>query len=209
MKIQNAKFITSFASRDKYLEYGATCSIPEICVVGRSNVGKSTFINTFSSRSKLAKTSSTPGRTRLINVFDFNDGLFRLIDLPGYGFAQAGKQQKQAWGGLIEGYLQGSKNLCHTLVLVDARHEPTKLDVTMTEYLYYYQMPFTVIATKCDKISKAEVGRSVQRIATTLKIGKDNIIATSVEGLGRDKVATRIEEILDAREEILKISEEE
>ncbi len=208
MKIQNAKFITSFASRDKYLEYAATCPIPEICVVGRSNVGKSTFINTFSSRSKLAKTSSTPGRTRLINVFDFNDGLFRLIDLPGYGFAQAGKQQQKEWGGLIEGYLQGSKNLCHTLVLVDARHEPTKLDVVMTEYLYYYQMPFTVIATKCDKISRAEVGRSVQRIATTLKIGKDNIIATSAEGLGREKVADRIEEILKAREELKENIEE-
>ena len=128
--------------------------------------------------------------------------------MPGYGFAQAGKQQQKEWGGLIEGYLQGSKNLCHTLVLVDARHEPTKLDVVMTEYLYYYQMPFTVIATKCDKISRAEVGRSVQRIATTLKIGKDNIIATSAEGLGREKVADRIEEILKAREELKENIEE-
>ena len=140
MRITDAKFITSFASHEKYAEYAQSINIPEICVVGRSNVGKSTFINMFASRSKLAKTSSTPGRTRLINVFDFNDGLFRLIDLPGYGYAQAGKQTKQEWGSLIEGYLQRSHLLRHTFVLVDIRHEPSKLDVLMTEYhLLYYE----------------------------------------------------------------------
>ena len=198
MRITDAKFITSFASHEKYAEYAQSINIPEICVVGRSNVGKSTFINMFASRSKLAKTSSTPGRTRLINVFDFNDGLFRLIDLPGYGYAQAGKQTKQEWGSLIEGYLQRSHLLRHTFVLVDIRHEPSKLDVLMTEYLYYYRMPFTVIATKCDKLSRAQVNKSIQVIATTLKMGKDNIIATSMDGLGRDAVSAHIEKILSA-----------
>ncbi|MBQ7224909.1 MAG: YihA family ribosome biogenesis GTP-binding protein [Clostridia bacterium] len=196
MRITESKFITSFASPDKYVEYSQGVEIPEICVVGRSNVGKSTFINTFASRSKLAKTSSTPGRTRLINVFDFNNGLFRLVDLPGYGYAQAGKQTKQEWGNLIEGYLQRSRLLKHTFVLVDARHEPTKLDLLMVEYLYYYRMPFTVIATKCDKLSRAQVNKSLQVIATTLKMGKDNIIATDMTGTGRDKVCAHIEKIL-------------
>lgn len=196
MRITDAKFITSFASPDKYVEYAQSVEIPEICVVGRSNVGKSTFINMFSSRSKLAKTSSTPGRTRLINVFDFNNGLFRLVDLPGYGYAQAGKQTKEEWGNLIEGYLQRSRLLKHTFVLVDVRHEPSKLDVLMVEYLYYYRMPFTVIATKCDKLSRAQVNKSLQVIATTLKMGKDNIIATAFDGTGREKVAERIEKIL-------------
>ena len=178
------------------MEFTATSSVPEVCVVGRSNVGKSTFINTFAGRAKLAKTSSTPGRTRLVNLFEFNDGQFRLVDLPGYGYAQAGKQTREEWGNLIEGYLLRSQQLKHTFVLVDCRHEPTKLDVMMTEYLYYYRMPFTVLATKCDKISKAERARNVQTIATKLKIGKDNIIAVSINGDGKDAVLAKIEEIL-------------
>ncbi len=196
MQIKNSQFITSFAQANKYSEYAEGCKIPEICVVGRSNVGKSTFINMLASRSKLAKTSSTPGRTRLVNIFDFNQGEFRLVDLPGYGYAQAGKKIKEEWGALIEGYLQCSANLRHTFVLVDSRHAPTELDKRMVEYLYYYTMPFTVIATKCDKLSKAEMGRNIQTIATTLKIGRDNIIPVSVAGYGREKVCARIESVL-------------
>lgn len=196
MKITNAKFVTSFADCGKYLEFSAGSPLPEVCVVGRSNVGKSTFINMLASRTKLAKTSSTPGRTRLVNLFDFNDGEFRLVDLPGYGYAQAGKKTREDWGALIEGYLLRSNHLKHTFVLVDSRHEPTALDVAMTEYLYYYRMPFTVLATKCDKISKAERARSVQTIATKLKIGRDNIIPVAINGEGRDAVCAKIEEIL-------------
>lgn len=196
MQIKNATFITSFANADKYAEYAEGTTFPEICVAGRSNVGKSTFINTLAKRNKLAKTSSSPGRTRLVNIFDFNDGQFRLVDLPGYGYALASKTEREKWGDLIEGYLQRSPHLKHTLVLVDSRHAPQKTDVDMVNYLYYYRMPFTVIATKCDKLSKAEIGRSMQTIATTLKIGRDNIIAVSQEGYGMEKVTTRIEEIL-------------
>lgn len=196
MVIKNARFLTSFAKAEKYMEYAESCSIPEICVVGRSNVGKSTFINMLSGQSKLAKTSSLPGRTRLINIFDFNDGQFRLTDLPGYGYAAEAKTMRAEWDGLIEGYLQNSKNLKHTIMLVDSRHEPTKSDITMTEYMYYYRMPFTVLATKCDKLSRAETNRAVLSIAATLKIGRDNIICIDAKGLGRDKVCSRIEEIL-------------
>lgn len=197
MVIKNATFVTSFAKAEKYAEYAATAAFPEICVAGRSNVGKSTFINTLASRNKLAKTSSTPGRTRLVNIFDFNDGLFRLVDLPGYGYALASKAERGEWGELIEGYLQQSPHLKHTLVLVDSRHAPQKTDEDMVNYLYYYRMPFTVIATKCDKLSKAEIARSVQTIATALKIGRDNIIPVSQTGYGKDKVLSRLEEILN------------
>lgn len=197
MNFKTARFVTSFAASDKYAEYAASCKIPEICVVGRSNVGKSTFINMLTLQAKLAKTSSTPGRTRLINIFDVNEGQFRLVDLPGYGYALAAKSSREEWDGMIEGYLLGSENLRHILLLVDSRHEPSKLDVAMTQYMYYHRLPFTVIATKCDKLSKAEVGRSAQTIATALKIGRDNIICVDAKGFGREKVASRIETILN------------
>lgn len=196
MIIKNARFVTGFAAVDKYTEYASDCSLPEICVAGRSNVGKSTFINMLAGQSKLARTSSTPGRTRLINIFDFNNGMFRLADLPGYGYALASKSDREAWGALMEGYLQYSPNLRHTLLLVDSRHLPTRQDEEMTEYLYYYRMPFTVIATKCDKLKKSALSRNISDIASALKIGRDNIIAVDASGTGRDSVLNKIESIL-------------
>ena len=196
MIIKNARFVTGFAAVDKYTEYASDCSLPEICVAGRSNVGKSTFINMLAGQSKLARTSSTPGRTRLINIFDFNNGMFRLADLPGYGYALASKSDREDWGALMEGYLQYSPNLRHTLLLVDSRHLPTRQDEEMTEYLYYYRMPFTVIATKCDKLKKSALSRNISDIASALKIGRDNIIAVDASGTGRDAVLNKIESIL-------------
>ena len=197
MIIKNARFVTGFAAVDKYTEYASDCSLPEICVAGRSNVGKSTFINMLAGQSKLARTSSTPGRTRLINIFDFNNGMFRLADLPGYGYALASKSDREDWGALMEGYLQYSPNLRHTLLLVDSRHLPTRQDEEMTEYLYYYRMPFTVIATKCDKLKKSALSRNISDIASALKIGRDNIIAVDASGTGRDSVLNKIESILN------------
>lgn len=196
MIIKNARFVTGFAAVDKYTEYASDCSLPEICVAGRSNVGKSTFINMLAGQSKLARTSSTPGRTRLINIFDFNNGMFRLADLPGYGYALASKSDREDWGALMEGYLQYSPNLRHTLLLVDSRHLPTRQDEEMTEYLYYYRMPFTVVATKCDKLKKSALSRNISDIASALKIGRDNIIAVDASGSGRDSVLNKIESIL-------------
>ena len=196
MIIKNARFVTGFAAVDKYTEYASDCSLPEICVAGRSNVGKSTFINLLAGQSKLARTSSTPGRTRLINIFDFNNGMFRLADLPGYGYALASKSDREDWGALMEGYLQYSPNLRHTLLLVDSRHLPTRQDEEMTEYLYYYRMPFTVVATKCDKLKKSALSRNISDIASALKIGRDNIIAVDASGTGRDSVLNKIESIL-------------
>lgn len=197
MKIKSAEFVTSIAQPEKYAEYSLNYSMPEICVVGRSNVGKSSFINCLAGHKKLAKTSSTPGRTRLINLFNFNDGEFMLVDLPGYGFAAAAKSEKQKWGGMIEGYLQTSEKLRHVFALVDIRHDPSEQDILMLKYLYHYRLPFTVIATKSDKLSKAQLGRSIQSIATKLAVGRDNIIAVSVETLlNKDKVLDLLDEVL-------------
>ena len=195
--IKKAQFKTSIADLNVYFDVSNGYSCPEICVLGRSNVGKSSFINMLAMQNKLAKTSATPGRTRLINLFEFNGGEFMLVDLPGYGFAKLSKSEKNKWDALLGGYIECSEKISHAFVLVDSRIEPTILDKQMIEYLYFYQIPFTVIATKCDKLSKAEMGRNLQKIATSLGLGVANIIPTSAQSkYGREKVEKKIEEIL-------------
>ena len=195
--IKNAEFKTSIADLNTYFRVCTEYNCPEICILGRSNVGKSSFINMLAQRTKLAKTSSTPGRTRLINLFDFNNGEFMLVDLPGYGYAKISKSEKNKWDALLGGYVEGSEKISHAFVLVDSRIEPTLLDKQTVEYLYYYQIPFTVIATKADKLSKAELGRNLQKIATSLGLGVANIIATSAQTrYGSEKVEAKIEQIL-------------
>ena len=197
MKINKAKFIISCASVSQYdkASEGLTCR--EICVVGRSNVGKSSFINTVTNVGGLARTSSTPGRTRLINMFDINEGEFTLVDLPGFGFAKASKSEKNAWDKLIGGYFENSAKLAHVFVLVDLRIPPQALDKQMLGYLYHFGIPFTVVATKADKLSKAQQARARQTIATDLMIGKDNIIVFSSQSKqGKDDVLSRIGQIL-------------
>lgn len=189
MKIVSAEFMTSIASPDKYGEVSLRYDCPEVCVVGRSNVGKSTFINRVTGRKKLAKASVTPGRTRLVNLFDLNRGALVLVDLPGYGYAAASKSEKSGWSKLIEGYLHTSKKLKHVFALVDIRHEPSVLDKQMLQYLYAYGLPFTVVATKADKLSKAQIGRAVQTVATALTLGRDDVVVFSgVTGEGKEKI---------------------
>lgn len=197
MQIKSAKFIKSYASSTTYSKELTEESLPEICVVGRSNVGKSSFINTVSGVSSLARTSSTPGRTRLINLFDINNGEFTLVDLPGYGFAKASKGERDAWDRLIGGYFESSSNLKHVFVLVDIRIPPTALDKQMLGYLYHFGIPFSVIATKTDKLSKAQAARARQVVATELKIGKDNIILFSSQSKqGKEDVLNRLSQVL-------------
>lgn len=201
MIIKNAVFVTSIADKKKLIDFSTTYDCSEICVVGRSNVGKSSFINMLAGQNKLAKTSSTPGRTRLINLFNFNSDEFMLVDLPGYGYAEASKGQRQTWGELIEGYLETTQKLVQVFALVDARHPPTVQDIQMLKYLYHFQLPFTIVATKCDKLSKAELGRNISQIATSLMVGRDNIIGvSSTTKMNRDKIIERIEEVLKNRE---------
>ncbi|MDR0426525.1 MAG: ribosome biogenesis GTP-binding protein YihA/YsxC [Clostridiales bacterium] len=198
MIVKQARFVTSLSKIEQYPGAAAQLGgLPEICVVGRSNVGKSSFINFLTGRRALAKTSQTPGRTRLINLFSINDDAFLLVDLPGYGYAKAPRADKSEWDRLIGGYLENSRSLRRVLLLVDCRHEPSALDVSMAQYLYFYRLPFTVIATKTDKLSKAQLGRSVQALANGLKLGRDDILPTSAkDGQGREKVLAHLAEIL-------------
>lgn len=194
--IKTVEFIKSFAKIETYKEFSGQNPCPEICVVGRSNVGKSSFINMISGR-KIAKISSTPGRTRLINIFSVNGGEYNLVDLPGYGYAKASKAIQREWGGLIEDYLLSSEQLLNVFSLIDSRHPPTALDKQMIAYLYHYGLPFTIIATKSDKLSKSEISRNIQTIASELKVGKDNIITTSAEKrTGKEAVYARISDIM-------------
>ena len=190
MKIKDAVFITSVASTDKFYKTDK----PIIAVAGKSNVGKSSLINMLANKKKLAKTSTTPGRTRLINYFDF--GEFVLADLPGYGFAKAPKEEKQKWGKLIESFLS-TQNICLLLSLVDIRHDPTTDDKMMVNYLYHYAVPFALVATKADKIGKTRIFERVKSIGNYLAIGMEKVLATSSEtGYGRDKLLAKIEEVL-------------
>lgn len=190
-KIPNAEFITSAATKEQFIQTDK----PVIAICGKSNVGKSSFINMVTNRKKLAKVSKDPGRTRLVNYFDC--GKFVLADLPGYGYASVSKQEKAKWARLIETFFQ-EKRADHVFALCDIRHDPTADDKQMIEYLYYNIIPFTVIATKADKLSKAAALRSVQNIAATYKCGAGDIISTSSETRqGLDKVLEKIEGIIN------------
>ena len=165
MEIKKAKFVRSLSAFGEFPGQG----LPEIAMVGKSNVGKSSLINNLTRNSKLARTSSEPGKTRLVNLFLINESFF-LVDLPGYGFAKASKQEKEKWAGMIEGYLQNSKHLKRVFQLVDIRHAPTEDDKLMVDYLRHYGIPFTVVATKADKLSKAQRGRNLPVICRDLVV---------------------------------------
>ena len=195
MKIKDAVFITSVASVDKFYQ----TSKPIIAVAGKSNVGKSSLINMLANKKKLAKTSTTPGRTRLINYFDF--GEFVLADLPGYGFAKAPKEEKQKWGRLLETFL-GTQNIRLLLSLVDIRHEPTSDDKMMINYLYHYAVPFALVATKADKLAKTRIKPRVNEIASSLRVGFADITATSADtGYGKTELLAIIEKAINLEQE--------
>jgi GTP-binding protein len=195
MKIKKAEFITSVASADKFYKTNK----PIIAIAGKSNVGKSTLINMLANNKKLAKTSVTPGRTRLINYFDF--GEFVLADLPGYGFAKVSKEEKKKWGKLLETFLSSEK-IKLLISLVDIRHNPTEDDKMMINYLYHYRIPFVVIATKADKLSKTRIKPALTTISTDLKIGIDDITAVDYKGYNKDKVLAILDQALSVKEEI-------
>ena len=173
LKITDVTFVTSAASKSQFLH----CEKPVIAVCGKSNVGKSSFINMLANRKKLARVSKDPGRTRLVNYFDF--GAFMLADLPGYGFAKVSKAEKARWAKLMEDFFADRSNCAHAFSLVDVRHAPTADDVNMVNFLYAGLIPFTVIATKADKLSRSQTDRALTAIAAAYKCGKGDIIATS------------------------------
>lgn len=156
-------------------------NLPEFAFAGRSNVGKSSFINAMLNRKNLARTSSTPGKTRTINFYKVNDDL-RLVDLPGYGYAKVAKSEKEKWAGIINRYLENRENLLETILLVDIRHEPTALDKQMYDYIIDSGFSGIVIATKKDKIKRSQVDKHVSIIAKKLGVEhRENIIPFSSE----------------------------
>lgn len=189
MRITKSKFVRSMSAMTSFTGQG----LPEIAMAGKSNVGKSSLINGLTRNSKLARTSAEPGKTRLVNLYLINEAFF-LVDLPGYGFAKAPKQEKQKWAEMIEGYLRGSGHLKRVFQLVDIRHAPTEDDQLMVEYLRHYDIPFTVVATKADKLSKAQRGRSIPVICRTLAVQPwEVLVCSSKDGIGLDTLLEQIE----------------
>lgn len=192
MKIKNPVFIKSAAAKDGFY----ITPKPLVAVAGKSNVGKSSLINMLANNRKLARTSVTPGRTRLVNYFDFGD--FVLADLPGYGFARVSKDEKLAWARLTDSFFAEHK-ITLLLSLIDIRHPPTEDDKTLVNYLYHYAVPFTLIATKADKLPKTRVKPAIAALAAELKVGAGNVMAASaVTGAGREEILAEIERMIVA-----------
>lgn len=170
---------------------------PEIAFAGRSNVGKSSFINSMINRANLARTSGKPGKTRTINFYIINDS-FRFVDLPGYGYAIASKSEKEKWGKIIEKYLTDRKNLKEVILIVDIRHEPTEQDLMMYQWIKSFGYTGIVIATKADKISKGNWQKHIKIIKDKLEIKDTNLIIpySSEKKINKDKVWQKFEEIL-------------
>lgn len=174
-------------------------SLPEVAFAGRSNVGKSSLINRLVNRKKLARVSNTPGRTREINFFRVNDD-FILVDLPGYGYARVSKEARAAWRPLIEDYLRGSPQLRGIVQLLDARHDPTRDDLQMLEFLADIGVPTILVATKTDKLPRASVSTRVRELAGAAGVEEDQVIPFSaVTGVGRAELAEAIVSLVKAR----------
>ena len=202
MEIKNASFVTSLA---QYHE-NEPIRLPQLAVVGKSNVGKSSLINSLCNRRKLCKTSATPGKTRLINVFLINDE-FHLVDLPGYGFAKVDKKEKERWGAMMDHYFQDSTLLMHVLLLVDIRHDPTQDDIAMAQYFRQMDIPFTVVATKADKISRGARMKQLAPICRQLLVQPwDVIVSSSEDNTGRDKLLELIDTVLKEEAEAEEVS---
>ena len=191
MIVKRADFITSMKDYGDYPGKGG----PEVAFAGKSNVGKSSMINRLTNRSKLARTSATPGKTRLINVYRINDEL-NFIDLPGYGFAKVSKEEKLSWGKMMQNYFATTEDLCHVVHLVDIRHEPSQEDREMNLFLRQAEIPFTVVATKADKISRGARLKYLAPICRALAVQPWQVIPFSAEdGTGREELLERIEQV--------------
>ncbi len=187
MKIISAEFIKSVYERIQCPDD----SRPEISFLGRSNVGKSSLLNSLLQRRKLARTSNTPGRTQCINFFLVNDRIY-FVDLPGYGYAKVSKSMRSEWGKMAEEYLADRDELVLSIHLVDSRHEPTTLDMQLHEWLVTNQKPHIVVATKADKLSKRDLQKSIKILRS--KMSESLVIPySSATGDGRDELWTLIE----------------
>ena len=192
MRITTAEFKKSLV--EGYAEYNA--DLPEIALVGRSNVGKSSLINFLTGQTKLAKVSKNPGKTKLVNYFLLNDAWY-LVDLPGYGYANVSKQEQELWDTRMEGYFEQSKMLRAVLILIDIRREPSPHDIAMMEYANYYDIPYVIIATKADKIAKSKRKNACDHMRRMLQdYGCGEIFPISAEGdIGKEDLLVLMEKL--------------
>ena len=194
MKISYAEFLSSAARPKDKIKSG----LPQIAVVGKSNVGKSSFINYFAHDGKLARVSKQPGRTKMINYFLINRE-FILADLPGYGFARVSQEEKRRWAELIDDYLANEPDICLVIFLVDIRHDPTQDDMIMYNFLFKTGLPFIVVATKADKLSPSKVKPAAEKYLDTLKEEWEELppyfITSATNKLGKEELLDYIDSI--------------
>lgn len=173
----------------------------EIAFAGRSNVGKSSLLNLLTNRKGLARVSGSPGKTRTINFYLVNDD-FRIVDLPGYGYARLSKSETEKWGDMMDAYLSKRQGLLKVIQLVDIRHEPTALDVQMYDYLKYYGLEGLVVATKADKISRNQQQKAIRQIRQKLQMKKEDLVipVSALKRTGQDELLNAIENILNEEE---------
>ncbi|PEJ56606.1 MULTISPECIES: ribosome biogenesis GTP-binding protein YihA/YsxC [unclassified Bacillus (in: firmicutes)] len=190
MKVTTADIVISAVRPNQYPD----TQFPEIALAGRSNVGKSSFINKMLNRKALARTSSKPGKTQTLNFFLINEQLF-YVDVPGYGYAKVSKKEREAWGKMIETYITTREQLRAVILLVDLRHSPTQDDVMMYNFLKHYGIQVIVVATKADKIPKGKWEKHAKVVRETLQIeeGDELILFSSEIGLGKEKAWSAIE----------------
>lgn len=184
MKVTNAEIVISAVSQKQY----PNDQLPEIALAGRSNVGKSSFINKLINRKNLARTSSKPGKTQTLNFYRINDA-FYFVDVPGYGYAKVSKTEREKWGKMMEEYFQTRQTLKAVLLITDIRHEPTRDDIQMYEFLKHFELPVVVVATKLDKIPKGKRAQHIKRTINTLQMEKGDLILpfSSETGEGKDE----------------------
>lgn len=189
MEIKKAEFIISAVKKHQY----PTDDRPEIAFVGRSNVGKSSLINSLTNRRKLVKVSGTPGKTRQINFFLINENMY-FVDLPGYGYAKVSKKEKENWGYIMEQYLVNREPLKKIVLLVDSRHKPTKDDIDMYNWIKYYNYEVMVVGTKLDKLKRNEISKNKKIIRDTLKMDKDEelLFFSSLTKEGKEQVLNSV-----------------
>lgn len=197
MNVNHAKFVISAVSSAQYPD----TNYPEIALAGRSNVGKSSFINKLINRKNLARTSSKPGKTQQLNYYDI-ENTFYFVDVPGYGYAKVSKSEREKWGKMLENYFTQRETLQMVFLLMDFRHDPTNDDVQMKEFVRYYNIPYQVIATKCDKVPRGKWNKHEAAFRKKLQLTQEEsiIIFSGETGEGKDTVWQLIDALLNEQQ---------
>ena len=198
-KVNKSQFLLCAAWKSQWPDH----DLPEICLAGRSNVGKSSLINTLTNHQKLAKVSGTPGKTRTLNFFNINDEVC-LVDVPGYGYAKVSDAIKESFADMIDTYLRDRELLRGLILIVDYRHKPTRDDIQMYQYAKYYQIPVIVVATKEDKLKRNDLKKNEKRIKETLDFQKGDMFVrfSSLNKVGIDELWQDIFKLCDNHDEI-------